>query len=110
MSDRDLAQLIADERERFFGANDPALDVRITRWPNALPHYSIELERILTTLPPPPPNIVLAGNFLGCIGLAKILERAAWVAEEFRSRSICPTPGSPAGQPGWGGAAREASV
>ena len=84
LSDQELAQLIADERKRFFGADDPALDVQITRWPNALPHYSVDLERILTTLPPPPPNVVLVGNYLGRIGLGKILERAACVAEEFR--------------------------
>jgi oxygen-dependent protoporphyrinogen oxidase len=89
-SDQDLAQLIADERERFFDANDPALDVQITRWPKALPHYSIELERILTTLPTPPPNIALVGNYLGRIGLGKILERAACVAEEFRDRDTSP--------------------
>ena len=84
LSDQDLTQLIADERERFFGHQDRALDVQITRWPKALPHYSIELERILTTLPSPPPNIALGGNYLGRIGLAKILERAACVAQEFR--------------------------
>jgi oxygen-dependent protoporphyrinogen oxidase len=110
-TDRDLVQLIADERQRFFGHDDPVLDVRITRWPNALPHYSVDLERILTTLPSPPPNIALVGNYLGRIGLAKILERAAWVAEEFRAklRGTSPTTGSPAGQPGWGGAVREGS-
>jgi oxygen-dependent protoporphyrinogen oxidase len=91
LSDQELAQLIAEERERFFGANDPVLDVQITRWPNVLPHYSIELERILTTLPPLSPNIALVGNYLGRIGLAKILERAACVAEEFRNRGSSPT-------------------
>jgi oxygen-dependent protoporphyrinogen oxidase len=84
LSDQELAHLIADERERFLGKNDPALDVQITLWPNALPHYSIELEHILTTLPHLPPNIGLVGNYLGRIGLAKILERAACVAEDFR--------------------------
>ncbi|HVS82154.1 MAG TPA: FAD-dependent oxidoreductase [Pyrinomonadaceae bacterium] len=91
LSDQDLAQLIADERKRFFGHNDPVLGVQITRWPKALPHYSIDLERILTTLPPPPPNIALVGNYLGRIGLAKILERAASVAQEFRNRGSSPT-------------------
>jgi protoporphyrinogen/coproporphyrinogen III oxidase len=84
LTDRELAQLIADERKRFFGANDPSLEVEIIRWPNALPHYSIELERILTTLASPPPNIALVGNYLGRIGLGKILERAACVAGELR--------------------------
>ena len=85
LSDGELGQLIADERQRFFSANDTALDVQITRWPDALPHYSIDLERILTTLPGAPPNFALVGNYLGRIGLAKLLERAACVAEEFTS-------------------------
>ena len=94
LNDQELAQLIADERERFFGKHDPTLDVQITRWPNALPHYSIELERILTALPSPPPNMALVGNYLGRIGLAKILERAACVAEDFGAslRGTSPTP------------------
>ena len=93
LNDQELTQLIAEERERFFGKNDPALNIQITRWPHALPHYSIELERILTTLPPLPSNIALVGNYLGRIGLAKILERAACVAEELGAslRGTSPT-------------------
>lgn len=82
LSDDEFSQLIASERRRFYRANDEPLAVHVTRWPDALPHYSIELERILTTLPPPPPKISLVGNYLGKIGLAKILERAAVVAGE----------------------------
>ena len=80
LTDDEFAQLIASEREKFYRTHDEVLALRVTRWPNALPHYSIELERILTTLPPPPSNIALVGNYLGRIGLAKILERAAFVA------------------------------
>lgn len=88
LSDPEFGELIAAERERFYGQKDEPLDSRVTRWPNALPHYSIELEKILTTLPAPPDNIGLVGNYLGRIGLAKILERAAAVAEKF-SQSQC---------------------
>jgi oxygen-dependent protoporphyrinogen oxidase len=110
LSDQELAQLIADERGRFFGKHDSALDVQITRWPNALPHYSIELERILTTLPSPPPNIALVGNYLGRIGLGKILERAACVAEDFHNRGSSPTRGPQTGSPAGVGAVREGSL
>jgi oxygen-dependent protoporphyrinogen oxidase len=85
LSDDQFAQLISSERERCYGVRDEPLAVHITRWPNALPHYSIELEKILTTLPPPPRNLALVGNYLGRIGLAKILERAAVVVEEVNS-------------------------
>ncbi len=103
LSDREVAALIAAERERFYGNRDDFMEIHITRWPNALPHYTIDLERILMTLPPPPPNIALVGNYLGRIGLAKILERAAVVADDFgkmylaAARPRGPQPGNPAG-------------
>jgi oxygen-dependent protoporphyrinogen oxidase len=93
LNDDQFAQLIASERERFYGVRDELLAVHVTRWPNALPHYSIELEKTLTTLPAPPPNISLVGNYLGRIGLAKILERAAVVADEVARRDNSPTVG-----------------
>lgn len=84
LTDAEFAELIASERERFYGKADQPLDIFVTRWPNALPHYSIEFEKVLTTLPAPPDNMALVGNYLGRIGLAKILERAAVVAETFK--------------------------
>lgn len=81
LTDAEFAQLIATERERFYGVRNEPLAIHVTRWPRALPHYSVELERILTSLPPPPSNVTLVGNYLGKIGLAKILERAAFVAD-----------------------------
>lgn len=90
LTDEEFAQTIAAERERFYGRRDEALQMRVTRWPKALPHYTIAFERILTTLPQPPPNIHLVGNYLGRIGLAKILERSAFVAEQLvRTPSAC---------------------
>jgi protoporphyrinogen oxidase len=68
----------------LYGRHDEALAIHITRWPAALPHYSIELERNLSTLPPAPPQVGLVGNYLGRIGLSGIIERAAAVAGNFR--------------------------
>jgi oxygen-dependent protoporphyrinogen oxidase len=81
LTDAEFQEVIAEERKRFYGERDEPLETHVTRWPNALPHYSVELERILKYLPPPPANVALVGNYLGRIGLAKILERAAFVAE-----------------------------
>jgi len=84
LSDRELIQLIATERKRLYGEDQEPIGIHLTTWPEALPHYSIDLERILTTLPAPPANVALVGNYLGRIGLAKLVERAAFVAREFR--------------------------
>ena len=83
LSDDQFRELIATERERFYGKRDEPLALYINRRPNAIPHYTIELERTLTALPAPPANVVLVGNYLGRIGLAKLIERAAVVAEEM---------------------------
>ena len=84
LSDDDLIKLIASERERLYGESDEAIGIHLTNWPEALPHYSIGLERILTQLPAPPANVAMVGNYLGRIGLAKLIERAAFVAKNFR--------------------------
>lgn len=86
VSDQELMKLIESDRQKLYGAVDEAIGIHITNWPDALPHYSIELERILTQLAPPPANVALVGNYLGRIGLAKMIERAAFVAKEFGER------------------------
>lgn len=83
LSDSQLTELIKSERQRLYGEHREAIGVHITSWPEALPHYSIDLERILMQLPSPPANVDLVGNYLGRIGLAKLIERAAFVAERF---------------------------
>ena len=83
LTDDRIRELIASERERFYAKRDEPLALYINRRPDAIPHYTIELERTLTNLPAPPANIALVGNYLGRIGLAKLIERAAVVAEEI---------------------------
>jgi oxygen-dependent protoporphyrinogen oxidase len=84
-SDADLLAAIAQERERFFGVRDTVRAWRITRWPEALPHYTVELERLLPQIEREAArvNVTLCGNYLGTIGLARILERARDLATRF---------------------------
>lgn len=79
----EVSELISSERYRMYGRMDRPLAVYPTAWRAALPHYSIETERVLVNLPPLPNNIALVGNYLGGIGLAKIIDRAAEVAEQL---------------------------
>ncbi|HMG72596.1 MAG TPA: FAD-dependent oxidoreductase [Pyrinomonadaceae bacterium] len=94
LGDSNLVKLIAGERERLYGRHDEPIGIHLTNWPEALPHYSIDLERILTQLPAPPAQVALVGNYLGRIGLAKLIERAAFVARQFRGSSATGREGS----------------
>jgi protoporphyrinogen oxidase len=70
----------------LYGRHEEPLEVHFTRWPEALPHYSTDLERVLTTLPALPREVGLVGNYLGRIGLTGMVERAAQVAGNFSNR------------------------
>lgn len=85
LSDEQFRELVASDRARFYGKRDEPLALYINRRPKAIPHYTIELEEVLTHLPQPPKNVALVGNYLGRIGLAKLIERAAVAAEELAS-------------------------
>lgn len=88
LSDDELGTIIAADHARFTGRRETPLGMHITRWPRALPHYDLTLERTLATLPALPPRVTLAGNYLGGIwrggiGLSKILDRSAAATEEM---------------------------
>ena len=83
LNDEEMTRTILADRARFYRRQDRPLAVHIKRWPHALPHYSVDLERTLVKLPQPPANIALVGNYLGRIGLAKIFERAAYVVDNI---------------------------
>ncbi len=83
LNDEELISTILEDRARFYRQPSNPLAVHIKRWPNTLPHYSVDLERTLAKLPAPPSNIGLVGNYLGRIGLAKIFERAAYVVDNI---------------------------
>ena len=82
-----LESLLIDNHAKLVGAKEPLLSLHVTRWPQALPHYTLTLERVLTTLPSLPNGVALVGNYLGKIGLAKLLERAAHVAAQLKERT-----------------------
>lgn len=83
MTDQEILNLIDEERVACFGAQSNRLSHEITRWERALPHYTVELEKALPDLAGTRQNVVLVGNYLGQIGLAKILERASLLPEEL---------------------------
>ena len=83
LSDEELKQRLILERKKIFGVDLSILHVEITRWPQALPHYDVNLEKMLPKLKAPA-RIYLHGNYLGGIGLSKILDRSKQLAEEIQ--------------------------
>ncbi|MFN0086994.1 MAG: protoporphyrinogen/coproporphyrinogen oxidase [Blastocatellia bacterium] len=80
MEDEDLKRVLAADHARLTGRDEPPLSVHIIRWPHALPHYNLDLERALAGMPPLPRGLALSGNYLGQIGLGRILHRSAHAA------------------------------
>ncbi|MGZ3744267.1 MAG: protoporphyrinogen oxidase [Pseudobdellovibrionaceae bacterium] len=71
-SPEEILNLIKEERKRIFGVEEECFDYRINPRPQALPHYTLEHKKILDELKLPK-NLYLNGNYMGGIGLSKIL-------------------------------------
>ena len=84
-SDQQILDWIDEERAIAFGGRGERLEAVITRWPEALPHYTRELESRLPHFIENRENVFLIGNYLGQIGLGKILERASRLPAEIEA-------------------------
>lgn len=82
LTDQGLTALLAEERKTIFQKSDAPAEVFIKRWPEGLPHYDLILEDVLSDLPKAK-DIWLHGNWLGGIGLSKILERSDRLADQI---------------------------
>lgn len=86
LTDEQLIELVVDERRSAFGTTGKPVGYRVTRWPDSIPHYSVELESALPILERGADNVFLHGNYMGHIGLAKILDRAAALPAQVQAR------------------------
>lgn len=87
LSDHEVMTMVLKKRKELFA--DPAdqaltdvLDIKIKRWDRAFPHYTIQLEALLVNLKSSE-KIILHGNYLGQLGLTKILNQSATVAQKL---------------------------
>lgn len=86
-TDSELVQMLLEERSHILGQNNNILEYRINRWKKALPYYDLQLEEVLRDLQKQDsPDLFLHGNYLGGIGLSKILERSDLIAEEIANQ------------------------
>ena len=79
LEDVQIEQIVQQDREKL-GARKGWKTAVITRWPQALPHYTVALERHLSQIILPH-NMALVGNYMGAIGLSQILQKAEDLAQ-----------------------------
>jgi len=80
-NDDDLLNQIFKDRKRVFAESRPEdlQDYQVTRWPQALPQYGLELEALLKERPLIS-GVFLSGNYLGEIGLSRIYDQSVNLA------------------------------
>ena len=83
-SDTELRAVLAADRQRVTGRYAVPLSMHITRWAQAIPVYDDAVRRVVEAQSTLPPWLALAGNYLGRIGVAALLEQAAAAARRVR--------------------------
>jgi oxygen-dependent protoporphyrinogen oxidase len=82
LADKEIEAKILNERADVFGLIENPKEIVITRWPSALPHYTLDLKLEVAALPVSE-NVFLIGNYLGSIGLSQILLLARALPEKL---------------------------
>lgn len=83
-SDEQLRDAILKDRSRLMASKTTLLEMNVTRWPRAIPHYTVQWERFVRNLEVPKP-LFLHGNYLGGIGLSRIYQRSIKLANELQA-------------------------
>lgn len=81
-SDDELKNQVLQDREWMLDSIQEPDEFYICRYDKALPHYNIELEKILESLSLPA-DLFLTGNYLGRLGLAKIYDQNIELAQRI---------------------------
>jgi len=81
-----LADQLANDRARATGRTVAPVSLHITPHPDALPVYDTAIVRAQSALDSLPPTIAIAGNYLGRLGVSKLVDGAALAAKRITVR------------------------
>ncbi len=82
LTDLQIMEQVQKDRILTFSKTQGFAHFTVTRWPKALPHYTIELEKNLALLKSTA-GVIWHGNYLGALGLSRILEKSEKIAEDL---------------------------
>jgi oxygen-dependent protoporphyrinogen oxidase len=80
-----LQKALTADREHLTGRRDEPLAVHITRWSAAVPVYNEAILDVKAGLALLPPWLALAGNYVGRIGVAALLDQGAEAAQRLNA-------------------------
>jgi oxygen-dependent protoporphyrinogen oxidase len=86
VSDSVLLERLRQDRARLMGVDTEPFDSHVTRWPKAIPHYDLTLERVigeLRSMQFREGPYELFGTYLGDLGLGRVLARARETARRY---------------------------
>lgn len=86
LTDEQVQKLIVAERQRLTSKNVAPLGIKIHRWKKAIPYYDVTLERLLeqeSFLSAPSKGIAFSGNWVGALGLGRMLSEHIDTVEKF---------------------------
>lgn len=81
-----LLEALAEDRTRLTGRRDMPQATFVTRWADAVPVYDSAILDVKRAAADLPPGIALAGNYLGQIGVAALLDLAKAAADRLTAR------------------------
>jgi oxygen-dependent protoporphyrinogen oxidase len=82
LTESEISELVAKERASLIQVHEAPQTLRFRKWERGLPHYTTDLERLLSEMQLPK-GLYLHGNYLQGIGLSQILERSYKLSEEL---------------------------
>lgn len=83
LSETEVLIKVSEEQKKLYKTPIDALESKVFIWQEAIPHYTLELEQALERLSLPP-EILLHGNFMGYLGLGKILQQGYKIAQQIK--------------------------
>ena len=87
MTDEQFKESIMAARRKIFQSEEMPLEVKITRWDKALPHFTLKHENNLSQFKQHP-LLKLHGNYLNVIGVSKIIVESQKLAHDLKEQSI----------------------
>lgn len=81
-----LLEALAEDRTCLTGRRDAPLAAFVTRWAHAVPVYDSAILDVKRAVAGLPPGIALAGNYLGQIGVAALLDLGRAAADRLTAR------------------------